>query len=450
MLSVATAIIVTRVSSSQDMNSVVSFQLFSQRKVMLVSASIMGAIGLVPGMPNFAFLSFSALLFFIAFRDKFIKPTVVEVVDEVEEAPLANKELNWNEIKSLDIIALDIGFRLIPLLDVDQGGKLVEQIRSTRRKLSQELGFLIHTVHVRDNLDIPPNGYKIYLLGVPEGEGIIYADKLLAIDSGSVTTKIQGIETKDPAFNMDAVWIEHGQKDHAKSIGYTVVDPNTVILTHLSQIINSSAHHLFGYQEAQQLLDGLSTEAPKLVEDLIPKLIPLATFVKVLQNLLEEKISIRNIRTIAETLADQAQHTQDADTLTAAVRISLKRHITQDAMGLHDELVAMTIDNDLEQLLLQSLSSNQESGGIGIEPDFAERLFSSITDVFKQQESFGHSPVLLVSPALRKWLAKLIAHSIPGLRVLAYNEISENKKIKIIASIGNELKRKGVGNQAAA
>lgn len=450
LLSVATAIIVTRVSSSQDMNSVMGYQLFSQPRVLMVAAAVMGFIGAIPGMPNMVFLSFAAFLAFMSFKQKTKQDKPVEEVEHEapEEAPTSN-ELNWNEIKPLDIIALDVGFRLIPLLDASQGGKMVEQIRNTRRKISQDLGFLIHSVHVRDNLDIQPNAYKIYLLGVPEGEGMVYPDKLLAIDSGAVIEAMPGIQTKDPAFNMNAVWVEHGQKDQATSSGYTVVDPNTVILTHLSQIINQSAHHLFGYQEAQQLLDTLAVEAPKLVEDLIPKLIPLATFVRVLQNLLEEKISIRNIRTIAETLADQAQHTQDAEHLTAAVRIALKRHITQDAMGLHHELTVMTLDNELEQLLLQSLSSNQESGGIGMEPDFAERLFSSIAEVFKQQEIIGNSPVLLVSPVLRSWLAKLITHSIPGLRVLAYNEISENKKIKIIATIGNELSRRSVGNQAA-
>ncbi len=441
LLSTATAIIVTRVSTSEDMGVQFSNQLFSNPKALLVTSAVVGGMGLIPGMPNLAFLSAAAVMAYIGLkiRERANAP-VVEVEPESEETPPVTQptDLSWDDMRTIDIIGLEVGYRLIPLVDKNRGGQLMNRIKGVRRKLSQDLGFLIQPVHIRDNLDLPPDRYRLTILGVPEGEGDIQPDKELAINAGNVFGELEGVVTRDPSFGMEAVWIDPSQRDHAQTQGYTVVDPSTVIVTHLSKIMQEHAHELLGYEEVQHILDSLSEAAPKLVEDLVPKALPMATLVRVLQNLLQEGIPVRNMRTIAETLADHATSSQDADALTAAVRVSLRRLISQQITGMTKEIPVITLDPELERILLQSLTAGSQLG-VGLEPGFAERIQRSLFETAQRQEAIGQPAILLVNPQLRPWLAKLFIHSIPGLHVLAYNEVVENKRIRVIASIGGEF-----------
>ena len=441
LLSTATAIIVTRVSTSEDMGLQFSNQMFSNPKALLVTSAVVGLMGLIPGMPNLAFLSAAAVMAYTGLKIKRKAETAQaapEPEPEQEPATAVPTELSWDDMRTIDIIGLEVGYRLIPLVDKNRGGQLMNRIKGVRRKLSQDLGFLIQPVHIRDNLDLPPDRYRITILGVPEGEGDIQPDKELAINAGNVFGQLTGVPTRDPSFGMEAVWIDSSQRDHAQTQGYTVVDPSTVIVTHLSKIMQEHAHELLGYEEVQHILDGLSAGAPKLVEDLVPKALPMATLVRVLQNLLQEGIPIRNMRTIAETLADHATGSQDADALTAAVRVALRRLISQQITGLNEEMPVITLEPELERLLLQSLTTGSQLG-VGLEPGFAERIQRSLMDAAQRQDMIGQPAILLVNPQLRPWLAKLFTHSIPGLHVLAYNEVVENKRIRVVASIGGEF-----------
>jgi flagellar biosynthesis protein FlhA len=304
--------------------------------------------------------------------------------------------------------------------------------------LSQELGFLIQPVHIRDNLDLNPNAYRISLNGVAAGEAEIYPELYLAINPGKVYGQINGIKTIDPAFGLEAVWIEAQHREEAQTLGYTVVDPSTVVATHLSQLIQSNAHQLLGHEEVQKMLDVLSRSAPKLVEDLVPKLVPLGTVLRVLQNLLEEKVPIRDMRTIAETLAAHAPNSQDPVMLTGAVRSALKLSIVQNINGLAPELPVMTLDPGLEQLLQQGIT-NAQDGDAGIEPGLAETLFHSLKEHTQHLEAQGSPAVLIISPGLRPWLSRMVRHSIPSLHILSYNEIPDDKQIKVVATLGEAL-----------
>lgn len=435
LLSTAAGIIVTRVSSTQDMGEQVLSQLFKNPKALSVTAGILGVMGIIPGMPHFAFLTLAVASGLVAYyiRQKQMQPEVQEIPLEKIEQPPEGRELSWDDVTPVDTIGLEVGYRLIPMVDKDQGGQLMARIKGVRKKLSQELGFLIPAVHIRDNLELPPNGYRITLMGVSVGEADIQPDKDMAINPGQVYGTIAGSETKDPAFGLDALWIENAQRDQAQTLGYTVVDSNTVIATHLSQLLQTHANELLGHEEVQHLLDKLSESAPKLVENLVPDTLNLGTIVKVLQSLLSEGIPIRDIRTIAETLAEHASRSQDPDELTTAVRTSLGRMIVQQINGMAAELSVITLDPNLEQLLHQAV---QADGVGGVEPGLAERLFSALQESVQKQEAMGQSAVLLVSGLIRTMLARFVRHTIPNLHVLSYNEIPSDKQIRIVATVG--------------
>jgi flagellar biosynthesis protein FlhA len=347
---------------------------------------------------------------------------------------LEPKEISWDDISPFDVIGLEVGYRLIPLVDKSQGDSLLARIKGVRKKLSQELGFLIPPVHIRDNLDLTPNAYRLSLLGVVAGQAEVYPERELAISPGQVFGTVPGIATKDPAFGLEAVWIEPAHREQAQTLGYTVVDASTVVATHLNQLLVNHAAELLGHEEVQQLLDRLAKSVPKLVEDLV-KTVPLRVVVRVLQNLLMEQVPIRDMRTIAETLVEHAGISQDPAVLTAAVRIPLGRLITQNISHLNEELAVITLDPSLEQLLHQSTQRPGE-GGMVLEPGLAERLHRSLMEATRKQEVNGQPAVLSVSPPLRPMLARFIRHSIPGLRVLAYNEIPDEKRIRIAAVVG--------------
>lgn len=443
LISTATAIIVTRVASSQDMGKQVQNQMFSDPRVLGVAAGLMAGLGVIPGMPNVAFLTLAALAGTGAYLIARKKQEKIELEAQQQEVPDKKpelKELTWEDVPPVDVIGLEVGYGLIPLVDRNQGGQLMPRIKGVRKKISQDLGFLVSAVHIRDNLDLKPGEYRISINGVPMGAAEIYADRDMAINPGQVSGPIAGIKTIDPAFGLEAYWIERNTKEHAQAMGYTVVDPATVIATHLSQILTENAADLFGYEEAQQLIDTLKEGAPKLVEDLVPKTLGMTTIVQVLRNLLEERLPIRDIRTIAETLARHGQHTQDVTQLTEVVRIALGRMIVQHINGLTPNLPVITLDPQLEQLLLNSTQrpNGGQDGTPGIEPGLAERLHQSLREAAEKQEQVGQPSILLVAPQIRGWLARMVRYSIRQLHVLSYNEIPDNKDIKVVASVGNQ------------
>jgi flagellar biosynthesis protein FlhA len=440
LLATATAVIVTRVSGSQNMGQQVLKQVFGNPRVLAVAGVVLAVMGVVPGMPNLAFLLLAALCGGAAWLLERRHPQEQSVVAEAGgeaavAAPAKPVELSWDDVTQVDSVALEVGYRLIPLVDREQGGELLGRIKSVRRKLSQDLGFLVPAVHVRDNMDLAATQYRIALQGVPVGEAEVYPDRLMAINPGQVHGKLDGIAGKDPAFGLDAVWIEPGQRAMAQSLDYTVVDVPTVIATHLSHTLQSHASELLGHQETQQLLDRLAKTAPKLVEDLVPKRLPLAIVVKVLQNLLVERVSIRNMRGIIEALAEHAGESQESDALTACARIALGRQIVQEISGLEKEIPVITLAPELEQILLQSLQGTALDG-VAVEPELAGRLQQKIVDAVQQREATGDAAVLLVTPPLRTWLARFARHVAPGLTVLAYNEVPDDRQVRLVVALG--------------
>ncbi|MCW9022026.1 MAG: flagellar biosynthesis protein FlhA [Sedimenticola sp.] len=441
LLSTSAAIIVTRVTSSQeDMGGQILSQLFTNPKALIITAVVLAMMGVIPGMPNFAFLTLAALSGFGAWwimqrqNSQQLASATVEPMPEPAPPP-EQKELTWDDVQPVDIIGLEVGYRLIPLVDKNQGGQLMNRIKGVRKKLSQELGFLIQPVHIRDNLDLSPGGYRISLNGVAIGNAEIYPEKELAINPGRVFGTLQGIETTDPAFGLEAVWIDSAQRDQAQTFGYTVVDASTVVATHLSEILQSHAHELIGHEEVQQLMDGLSRTAPKLVEDLVPGVLTLGQLLKVLQNLLAEGVAIRDIRTIAETLAEYGTQSQDLGALTAKTRVALSRSIVQQLVGPVEEIPVVVLDPGLEQILQQTVQPAQD-GGVGFEPGLAEQLQKALAETANQQETAGQESILLVAAPIRTWMARFVKHSIPGMSVLSYNEIPDNRKIKVVATVG--------------
>jgi flagellar biosynthesis protein FlhA len=441
MLSIATAVIVTRVSKAQDMGKQLIGQVFGQPRALAVAGAVLGVMGLIPGMPNIAFLllggACGGAAYLMVKREREAKERVAKIAAEVPPpaAPVERIELGWEDVASVDPLGLEVGYRLIPLVDQHQGGELMGRIKSVRRKLSQELGFLVPPVHIRDNLDLGPNTYRITLMGVPMGEAEVHNDRLLAINPGRVQDGLQGIPTRDPAFGLEAMWIEPGQRELAQSLGYTVVDPATVIATHLSHILQGHAHELLGHQDVQQLLDRLAQTAPKLVEDLVPKRLSLGVVVKVMQNLLAERVPIRNMRSIVESLAEHAGQSQDPGALTAAVRVALGRQIVQEITGLGTEIPVITLAPELEQILLGSLA-NGGVAGAAVEPGLADRLQQGVADAARKQEMSGEPAVLLVAPQLRPWLARFTRHVAQNLHVLAYNEVPDNRRVRLVQALG--------------
>jgi len=434
LLSTAAAIIVTRVSGSQDMGNEVVTQLFSNPKVLFVTGALIGIMGLVPGMPNVVFLALAAMLGalgYVQFQQQ--KVEVIPLDPEPVEKPTEIRDLSWDDVLAVDEIGLEVGYRLISLVDKNQGGELLARIKGVRKKLSQELGFLIHSVHIRDNLDLSPNEYRISFHDVIVGQGEVYPGKDLAINPGQVYGELEGVATKDPTFGLDAVWIDSSQRDDAQAMGFTVVDCGTVIATHLSQLLKNQAHELIGQDGVQQLLDKLAQTSPKLVENLVPKLLGLGEVTKVMQNLLEEGVPIRDIRTIAEALAEQGGKSQDTDTLTSQVRIALGRTIFQTVNGVGEEMSVMVLDSQLEQILQGAM---QGTAG-GLEPSLMESVITQVIQASGRIEAEGKSPVLLVASNIRLFLSRLLRGRMGNFYILGYEEIPASKNIKVVATIGS-------------
>ena len=437
IISTAAGLVVTRVATEKDIGQQLAAQLFGNPLVLALTAGILGILGMIPGMPNFVFLLLAAGLGFIAWR-QFNQPNIDE--KNAGSAPLAvspvieNVEASWSDVVPVAVLGLEVGYRLIPLADQGQGGELLKRIRGLRKKFAQDIGFLPASVHIRDNLELRPTAYRITLKGVPIGEGEAFPSQYLAIDPGRVSGQLVGTPTQDPAFGLPAVWIDAGLREQAHVFGYTVVDASTVVATHLNHMILSHASELLGRQETQSLLDHLASESPKLVEDLVPKQLPLGVLQRVLQNLLEESVTIRDMRTIIETLAEQAARTQDALELTTQVRIALGRAIVQQLYPVGNEMQVMTLEPGLERILGQALQGGGDSGGI--EPGLADTLLRETATAAKHQEDLGLPAVLLVPGHLRWLLSRFLRRAVPQLKVIANVEVPDSKIIKVTSLIG--------------
>lgn len=441
LLSTAAAIIVTRVSSHSDMGEQIVFQLFHSPKTLYVTAGILGLIGIIPGMPNVAFLLLAFAAGGLAYwrEQKKTEPAEQQELLEAEpvnETPEEERELGWRDVESIDQIGLEVGYRLIPMVDRKQGGQLLSRVKGVRKKLTQELGFLLPAVHIRDNLDLEPNSYRIVIKDATIAKASVQVDSELAINPGQVFGELPGNVATDPVFGLEAVWIEPSQRDQAQTFGYTVVDPSTVIATHMSQVLQEHAHELLGHMEVQSLIERYNEHSPKVIDDIIPNIIPVSSILKVMQNLLRENIPIRDIRTIIETIIEHSRNTQTTEQLTAAVRIALGRLIIERISGDDDELPVITLDGALEQLLQQSLQAMTDGTG-AIEPNLAQRLIQSLREACEKQELEGQPSVLLVADNMRELMVQIIRFSIPRLNILAFNEVPENKDIRIVNTIGS-------------
>ena len=438
LLSLATAIIVTRVTTSESMTDQAKTQL-NNPVALLVAGGILIMLGLVPGMPTWIFLTLGlgAGALGMAMRKQaelgeWVDGAATE--DEVAGDPM-EQELDWDDVDQVDLVALDIGYGLIPLVNPETGGQLLPRVKGVRKKLSAELGFLVQPIRIRDNLDLAPDVYHIVMNGVVRGKGEIKVGKEMAINPGQVHGTVEGTPTKEPAFGLDAIWIEPSQRDYARTLGYTVVDPATAIATHLNTLLRNSASELLSHDETQQLLDKVADRSPKLVEDLVPGKLPLATITKVLQNILDEGVSVRDMRTIIEVLSTESSNTQDADELTAAVRPRLGRMIVQGLVDINDSLPVITLNPSLEQMLHNILQQSSSTQGLVIEPTLAEGLFKALAENTEEVENQGHPAVLVVSPGIRPWLAKIIRHRLSDLTVLSYSEIPDDQAVKVVATV---------------
>lgn len=442
LLSLATAILVTRVTTSETMTHQAKSQL-NNPVALVVAGGILILLGLVPGMPSMIFLFLGLISSGVGFWLLRLTNPMTESLDsQISAQPVQseaiNEELDWDDVEQVDVVGLDIGYGLIPLVNPETGGQLLPRVKGVRKKLSAELGFLIQPIRIRDDLDLNPDVYHIVMNGVVRGKGEVKIGRELAINPGQAQGVLDGITTREPAFGLEATWIDGSQRDYAKTLGYTVVDPATAIATHLNTLLRDNSSELLSHDETQQLLNKVAARSPKLVEDLVPGKLPLATVTRVLQNILEESVSVRDMRTIIEVLSTESSLTQNADELTAAVRPKLGRMIVQGLVDINDSLPVMTLNPTLEQMLHNVLQQNSNNQGLVIEPQLAEGLFKSLSQNAEEIENQGQPAVLVVSPAIRPWLAKLIRNRLSDITVLSYSEIPDDQSIKVVATIDVE------------
>ncbi len=439
IISVAAGLVVSRVGDEGDMGGQVVAQVFSNPRVLMLTAGIIGVLGLIPGMPNLVFILIAAALGGLAwYKIQTERSAAAAVPAEAVAAqpPPESLEASWNDVAPVDVLGLEVGYRLIPMVDKSQDGELLKRIRGLRKKFAQEVGFLAAPVHIRDNLELRPNAYRIALKGVEIGSGEAYPGQFLAINPGRVTGPLAGRETRDPAFDLPAYWIDASQREQAHALGYTVVDASTVVATHLNHLILNHAAELLGRQETQALLDHIGKDAPKLVEDLVPAQLSVSTVQRVLQSLLEEGVNIRDMRTIIETLAEHAPRLQDPIELTARVRQALGRSIMQSLFPGNAEIQVMALDPTLERILMQAVASGGGEGAV-IEPGLADGLLRHAAQIAQRQEDIGLPPVLLVPPQLRWLLSRFLRRSVPSLKVVANSEVPENRTIRVTAMVGS-------------
>lgn len=439
ILSLATAIVVTRVTTDENMTDQTSTQL-ANPMALFIAGGILLTLGIIPGMPSMVFIILALLCMSVAFLvyrfgDQVAQDAETQAQVERDASEATEQEINWEDVSQVDLISLEIGYGLIPLVNTETGGQLLTRVKGVRKKLSTELGFLISPVRIRDNLDLEPNSYHLLVNGVIRGRGESHAGKDLAINPGHITTPLDGIATKEPAFGLDAYWIEPSQRDYARTLGYTVVDAPTAIATHLNSLLYQAAPELLGHDEVQQLLDKTAERSPKLVENLVPSKISLASITRILQNLLKDGVPIRDMRTILEVLNEEGGRIQDPDELTALVRPKLGRMIVQSLIDMSEEMPVMTLDPGLEQMLHNAVQQSHQSKTLTLDPELAESLFRSMREQAHNIEDQGKPAILVVSPAIRPWLANLARPRIPDLTVLSYTEIPEDQAVNVIATV---------------
>ncbi|MFN6100337.1 MAG: flagellar biosynthesis protein FlhA, partial [Burkholderiales bacterium] len=442
LLSLATAIIVTRVTTTESISEQAGSQL-ANPSALFISAIILVILGLVPGMPHLMFISLAAVtagLGLLVIKSEVEEEATQEAVAQAAATSEATKDLDWDDVDQVDLIGLEIGYGLIPLVNPETGGELMSRVKGVRKKLSAELGFLVHPVRIRDDLNIDPDSYNIVLKGVVRGKGEIKVGRELAINPGQVYGELQGVPTREPAFGLEAVWIEPSQRDVARTLGYTVVDASTAIATHLNKVLRENSADLLSHDEVQQLLDKLSAKSPKLVEELVPGKLSLGVVTRVLQQLLGEGVSIRDMRSIVETLTEAAARSTDPEQLAASVRPKLGRMIMQALVDESNNLSVMTLEPSLEQLLHNVLQQSQPGQPVVLEPNLAENLFSSLRQGARAMEEEGHAAVLVVSPLIRGWLSKAVRFRVNDLTVLSYSEIPDDQAVKVIHTV-NALNR---------
>ena len=438
ILSLATAIVVTRVTTSESMTDQTTGQL-ANPSALFITAGILTLLGIIPGMPSMVFIMLATICAAIGYLVYRSNPPRDESEDEMPPdsgvQATGEQEINWEDVSQVDLVSLDIGYGLIPLVNTETGGQLLTRVKGVRKKLSTELGFLVQPVRIRDNLDLEPNTYQLMVNGVIRGRGESHAGKELAINPGHVSAPLEGIATKEPAFGLEAYWIEPSQRDYARTLGYTVVDAPTAIATHLNSILYQAAPELLGHDEVQQLLDKTAERSPKLIENLVPNKLSLATVTRVLQNLLRDGVSVRDMRTILEVLNEEGAKIQDPDELTALVRPKLGRMIVQSLVDMTEEMPVITLDPQLEQMLHNAVQQSHQTKTLTIDPELAESLFRSMRQESQKIEEQGKPAILVVSPAVRAWLANLARPRIPDLTVLSYTEIPEDQAVNVIATV---------------
>jgi len=446
ILSLATAIVVTRVTTDESMTDQTSAQL-ANPLALFVAGGILLTLGIIPGMPSMVFIILALLCMGTGFLVHRFGDQIAasggdaDAVVEKETPEAGEQEINWEDVSQIDLISLEIGYGLIPLVNTETGGQLLTRVKGVRKKLSTELGFLISPVRIRDNLDLEPNSYHLLVNGVVRGRGDSHAGKELAINPGHITTPLEGIATKEPAFGLDAYWIEPSQRDYARTLGYTVVDAPTAIATHLNSLLYQAAPELLGHDEVQQLLDKTAERSPKLIENLVPSKLSLASITRILQNLLKDGVPIRDMRTILEVLNEEGARIQDPDELTALVRPKLGRMIVQSLVDLSEDMPVMTLEPGLEQMLHNAVQQSHQSKTLTLDPELAENLFKSMREEARKIEDQGQPAILVVSPAIRPWLANLARPRIPDLTVLSYTEIPEDQAVNVVATVTAEVEK---------
>jgi len=433
VISTAAGVIVSRVTTDEDVGGQLTGQLFANPQVLFLTAGVIGLMGLIPGMPNIAFLIIAGGLVWLGRR--ILQRGAVGAAAAAEAppppAPAESQEASWDDVALVDPLGLEVGYRLISLVDKSQNGELLGRIKSIRKKFAQDIGFLVPVVHIRDNLEIKPNAYVLKLKGVQIGEGEAFPGQWMAINPGQVSAPLPGTQTKDPAFGLPATWIDSGLREQAQIYGYTVVDASTVVATHLNHLIHAHAAELLGRQEVQQLLDRIAKESPMLVQDLVPKTLSLTTLQKVLQNLLEENVPIRDMRTILDVLAEHAPTVSDTTELSSLIRLALSRAIVQQIFPGNEALQVIGLDSALDRVLLQALANSA-----GLEPGLADRLLREAQQAMDRQAGLGLAPVLVVQHPLRVLLARFLRRSLPQLKVLSHAEIPDTRTIQVTATIG--------------
>ncbi len=439
IISTAAGMVVSRVSTEENVSQQLIGQLFNQPQALVLTATIIGTMGMIPGMPNFVFLLLAAALGSLSFLLMRRMRAAVEQPPPAEAVlppPAESPEASWEDVSMVDMLGLQVGYRLITLVDKAQDGDLLRRIKGIRKKFAQDMGFLPPPVHIRDNLDLRPNAYRVTLKGAEIGAGEAYPNMFLAINPGTVNGTLPGMATRDPAFGLPAIWVDAAAREQAQSMGYTVVDASTVVATHLSHLIQTHAAELLGRQELQQLLDHLTKQSPKLTEDLVPKLLPLATLQKVLQNLLDEGMHIRDMRTILETLTEHAPRVQDAHQLTSLVRVALGPAIVQQFYPSSQELQVIGMDRELEYILMQAMQGGGEN--LAIEPGLADTLLREARTAAQTQEQLGLPTVLLVPGRLRDLLARFLKRALPQLKVISHEEVPDYKVVRVTSMVGGK------------